>query len=186
MRIGRVPDLYRGATWDRVRAPAIKEWTIALAARTKKADEPGPANFALLGHGLLVFGPVGTGKSSAAALICREAALQGRTVRWSYVPDLCDKIAQTAKERTHESRMQEAVDLLVWDDFGVRDLADWEVGYLDQMVEARYRSRKPMVITTNWTAADLRDDARLARMVDRWRERVCSWSAVLAGASMRR
>lgn len=185
MREAHVPDLYRKADWSKVRSPAIREWTVPMVARTQKPHEKGPRNWQLVGHGLMVLGPTGTGKSSSAALVCREAVKAGRTVRWTYVPDLVDRMSEGPKQRLHEIRMQGAVDLLVWDDFGVRDLADWEVGYLDQIVENRYRSYRPMVVTTNWTTQDLRADQRMARLVDRWRERTCSQMAVLTGESMR-
>lgn len=185
LRLGRVPDLYRSAIWDKVRSPAIREWTIAVQGRTLRKDDIEPTNWGLLGHGLLIMGPTGTGKSSAAALVAREAVKIRRTVRWSYVPDLVDLLSANPKGRAQEVKMQEAVDLVIWDDFGVRDLADWEIGYLDQIVETRYRTRRPMVVTTNWTGADLTGDARLSRLVDRWRERTCSLTAVLAGDSMR-
>ena len=139
----------------------------------------------LVGHGLLIVGPVGTGKSSAAALLCQAAAEIGRKVRWSYVPDLLDGLGSSAKERAQEIRWQEMADLVVWDDFGVRDMADWEIGHLDQIVENRYRSRRPMVVTTNLRPEDLREDERLVRMMDRFRERVCSMGCVLGGTSMR-
>lgn len=140
---------------------------------------------ALAGHGLLIMGPVGTGKSSAAALACRAAALAERDVLWAYVPEMVSRMSTGPRERADIIRAQSGVDLLVWDDFGVTDLADWEVGYLDQIVEARYRNRKPMVVTTNWTPNDLRGDARLARLVDRLGERTASQAVVLSGTSMR-
>lgn len=186
LKAGKVPDLYGAAEWERVRSPAIKEWCLPLAARLPSARVQGSAtNWALLGHGLLILGPVGTGKSSAAALVATDVVFHDRSVRWSYVPDLADTMALSARDRALEMRWQESADLLIWDDFGVRDLADWEIGYLDQIVEARYRARKPMLVTSNWTADDLRADQRLARMVDRWRERVCSQVAILTGESMR-
>ena len=183
LKAGKVPDLYESATWDKVRSPAIKEWCLPIEARLP--SKVGTPNWALLGHGLLILGPVGTGKSSAAGLVAKDVVFHDRSVRWSYVPDLADTMALSAKDRAAEMRWQEMADLLIWDDFGVRDLADWEIGYLDQIVEARYRARKPMLVTSNWTAEDLRADQRLARMVDRWRERVCSNVAILTGASMR-
>lgn len=185
LRLGRVPDVYRSAVWEKVRSPAIREWTFAVHGRTQRKEDPGPPNWSLLGHGLLIMGPTGTGKSSAAALVAREAVKAGRSVRWSYVPDLVDLMSASPKDRAHEVRMQEAVDLAIWDDFGVRDLADWEIGYLDQIVETRYRARRPMVVTTNWTTSDLTGDVRLSRLVDRWRERTASGEAHLVGESMR-
>jgi predicted ATPase len=183
LSIAGVPDLYAGADWGRVRSPAVQEWASQIVTRAARRSEEAPLQYR--GHGLLMVGPVGTGKSSAAALCCVEGAVRERTMRYSYVPDLCDALMQTPRERAVVIRAQETVDLLTWDDFGVRDLADWEIGYLDQIVEARYRSRKPMIVTSNLTIGDLREDERLARMVDRWRERVCSQMVVLAGESMR-
>jgi DNA replication protein DnaC len=180
-----VPELYREADWDRVREPAIREWARTLEARTLRKSDSGVPNWQLLGHGLLLLGPVGTGKSSAAALCAHECAKIGRRVLWSYVPDLADSLADKAVKRTELIRRQTGVDLLIWDDFGVRDLADWEIGYFDQIVESRYRSRRPMIVTTNWTIDDLRADVRLGRLVDRWREMVCSNAVLLRGESMR-
>lgn len=177
--------MYLGAVWERVRHPAVQQWTLGIAGRLQDRTDPTPPNWRLLGHGLLILGPVGTGKSSAAALAVREAVRIDRTARWAYVPDLLDRLGTGPKERDLEIRRQIAVGLLVWDDFGVRDMADWEVGYLDQIVDGRYRARKPMIVTSNLTGADLSSDDRLARLVDRWRERVCSTAVVLGGESMR-
>lgn len=185
LRRAHVPELYLGAVWERVRHPAVQQWTLGIAGRLQDRTDPTPPNWRLLGHGLLILGPVGTGKSSAAALAVREAVRIDRTARWAYVPDLLDRLGTGPKERDLEIRRQIAVGLLVWDDFGVRDMADWEVGYLDQIVDGRYRARKPMIVTSNLTGADLSSDDRLARLVDRWRERVCSTAVVLGGESMR-
>lgn len=138
-----------------------------------------------VGRGLLLMGPVGTGKSSAAALICKSAVMAHRTVLWQYVPDLIDSLTNKAQARQDVIRRAGQADLLVWDDFGVRDMADWELGFLDQIVERRYREFRPMVITTNLTATDLRGDTRLLRITDRWRERTAREAVTLSGESMR-
>ncbi len=130
-------------------------------------------------------GPVGTGKSSAAALVARSAVMAGRTVRWVYVPDLCDALTLNVTSRVSETKVQETAEVLIWDDFGVRDFADWEIGYLDQIVEHRYRRKRLMVVTTNLEAQALRSDTRLDRLMDRWRERTAADYAALAGPSMR-
>lgn len=179
-----VPEVYAAAKWERVLSPAVRVWCAGIDARTTK-DRGATANWGLIGHGMLITGPTGTGKSSAAALVCREALQIDRQVWWSYVPDLQDSLTLSAASRTREMDRQKSARLVVWDDFGVRDLADWEVGYLDQIVEARYRQRLPMLVTTNRTPADLRADLRLGRMLDRWRERTCSVGVTLNGQSMR-
>lgn len=185
LTMARVPPLYAEAQWDKVRSPAVREWTLGLPARTQHRTDPGTPNYALLGHGMLIQGPTGTGKSSAAALVARETLLAKKTVAWRYVPDLLDSLTANPRERNAEIKRTSAVDVLILDDFGVRDMADWEIGYLDQIVEARYRIRKPIVVTTNFTTEQLMGDQRLGRMVDRWRERTASARVVLAGESMR-
>lgn len=187
LRLGHVPSVYLAGRWDKVRSPAVEQWARGIEQRVPgKVESDTPVDLEVLGHGLFIFGPVGTGKSTAAALCCKVAAYYDRTVRWSYVPDLVDALTVNAKSRDAEIRRQEGVDLLVWDDLGVRDFADWEISFLDQIVENRYRRRRPMLVTTNWTPEDLAADDRMARMVDRWRDRVASQRAVLAGESMRR
>lgn len=168
-----------------MRDVGVREWTVGLSARLQSRADTTPPNWRLLGHGLLILGPIGTGKSSAAGLCSMEAMAIGKSVQWSYVPDLIDRLGSSPKDRRHEVNNQSGVDLLVWDDLGVRDMAEWEIGFLDQIVEARYKRRKPMIVTSNWTAADLRNDGRMSRMVDRWRERVCSDVVMLTGDSMR-
>ena len=185
LKIARVPELYMEADWSKVRSPAIKAWATGILARTQHRTDPGPANYSLLGHGMLIMGPTGTGKSSAAALVARDTLAAERTVAWRYVPDMLDTLTANSRSREAEIKRLSGVDILIMDDFGVRDMADWEIGYLDQIVEARYRIRKPIVLTTNLTTEQLLGDQRLGRMVDRWRERTASARVVLAGESMR-
>lgn len=185
MRQSRVPELYLSAEWNRVRSRAVREWSITIKERTyRRADGVArPVRFA--GRGLMLLGPVGTGKSSAAALLAREAILVGRTCLWQYVPDLIDELSDKPAKRAEAVRRAGSVDLLIWDDFGVRDMADWELGYLDQIVERRYREFRPMVVTTNLTTDDLIVESRLKRITDRWRERTAGDRVVLSGDSMR-
>lgn len=185
MRRGGVPDLYLEAEWMKVRTQAVREWSLSIDARAYSRSDASPRQSRFAGRGLILLGPVGTGKSSSAALICREAVMNGRGVLWQYVPDLIDDLTDKAVKRAEVVRRAGAVDVLVWDDFGVRDMADWELGYLDQIVERRYRTFKPMIITTNLTAADLVGDVRLKRITDRWRERTACDRVVLSGESMR-
>jgi DNA replication protein DnaC len=186
LRRGEVPLSLHGSVWAKVRDPLVAEWCRRVDERTRRRSDTGRSNLRVRGHGLMLVGGVGTGKSSAAALCCEEVAKLGKTVVWSYVPDLVDLLSQSSAKRLDTVTRQSYADLVVWDDFGVRDLADWEIGFLDQIVENRYRRLKPMVVTTNWTVADLRADTRLGRLVDRWGERTASQLVALKGASQRR
>lgn len=158
---------------------------MTVTERTWRRSEQIPRQPRFAGKGMILLGPVGTGKSSAAALACKAAAEKSRTVVWMYVPDLIDELTDKAAKRAQVIRRATRADLLVWDDFGVRDMADWELGYLDQIVENRYRNFQPMIVTSNLTSEDLRGDVRLHRITDRWRERTACERVVLSGESMR-
>lgn len=160
LRQGGVPLEYRSPKWELCQqAKDLKAWCTDLDRRLKR------------GEGLLMPGDLGTGKSHAAALVCVETVKLGRSVRWAYLPEMLTMLESARGTRHEELTRQAGADLLVWDDFGVTVPSEWHVGWLDQIVEDRYSSRRPMVITTNWTTKRLKEDQRLGRMVDRWRER---------------
>jgi DNA replication protein DnaC len=172
LRIAEVPVQYRDGDWATCRvADDLRAYVSSMEDSLAR------------GKGVMLFGPTGTGKSTTAGLLCREAVIRRFAPRWSYAPDLRDLLKPTDGKRVRTMDRQRSADLLVWDDFAVGGLADWEIGWLDQIVEYRYQRRKPMVVTTNLTAQTLRDDARLLRMVDRWRE--MNMGVVVTGESMR-
>lgn len=167
-----MPEQYREASWSKCSVEVdLRRYCWNVSRHLAK------------GTGLLMMGPVGTGKSSAAALVLREAAKQQHSIRWSYVPTLVDRLADT-KMRVQEQHRQVGVEFLVWDDFGVRDFADWEIERLDAIVEERYSRRRPMLITTNWDRDRLQADPRFRRLLDRWRQR--TQRLLLVGESQRR
>ena len=165
-----MPEQYRRSDWERCRVGSeIARWR----------HQAGPLIDA--GRGLILFGSVGTGKSSTAALLAAEAIKAGKTVRWSYVPDLCDRMYDQWR-RQEIRREQTGPDLLIWDDLGVRPLTNFEIGMLDQIVEGRYQRKKAIVVTTNLTSEQL-GQQEFVRMRDRWKERCEAW--VIGGESMR-
>lgn len=154
-----VPSEYRGATYDRCRvASHLDHW------------RGGAKDLLHQGRGEMIFGSVGTGKSSTAALLAGEAVKVRAPVLWRYVPDLCDQLLSGSRTRAETIAMVTRPALLVLDDFGVRPFSEFEVGLLDQIFENRYRRRRSVVITTNLLREDIMKDERLARMVDRWRQ----------------
>lgn len=151
--------LYREAEWDRCKAePMVRPYVdgMPLTIRT--------------GRGLIILGPLGTGKSSTAGLIARHAIMAGAVVRWSYVPDLLGELGDINK-REHIVQQQTRADLLIWDDFNAQKISAFHMGFLDRITENRYRNRRAMIVTTNLSVAGLRNFEDGARMIDRWRQR---------------
>lgn len=170
LRVAGVPDQYRHPTIDRCRIKTeVEDWCWHALPLIEA------------GKGAIIFGPVGTGKSSTAALLTTAAVKLGKKVRWSYVPDLCDQMLNQYRRQEIRGKQVEP-DVLVWDDFGVRPFAQFELGVLDQIVESRYRLRKTMIVTTNLTVEQLQAP-EFARLRDRWRERCAAW--VIGGKSQR-
>jgi hypothetical protein len=175
LRLAGVPEAYRTGDWARVGAPGVRAVADTLPQRFDGS---------LRGRGAMLLGGPGTGKSTAAGLLCRAAVRLGRSVAWAYVPMLMDEMLDNRRRLEIVRRYTQAA-LVVFDDLGVRALADWEIGFLDEIVETRYQTFRPMIVTGNLTVADLTDDARLARMSDRWRERTAADVAAFAGKSRR-
>jgi DNA replication protein DnaC len=162
LRLGGVPPTYIDAIWSRCpQREQLGRYCSGLVSHVRS------------GAGLLLLGSVGTGKSSAAALVATEAARRGYTVAWAYVADLLTALRDTTnRHRAIEVQQQHCdADLVIWDDFGVTDLTVWAAGALDQIAERRYSRRRPLVVTSNLTTDVLLTEQSYARMVSRWRER---------------
>ncbi len=154
-----VPTAYRAPKWDLCqKRDVLKAWCSGITQKMA------------WGKGLVFLGDMGTGKSFAASLIAHEAIRAHKHVRWTYAPQLLN-LLQDKSTRLRTLNQQIGADLVVWDDFGVRDPADWEVEMLDEIVEGRHAARRSLVVTSNWTRERFDQDQRLGRMMDRWRER---------------
>jgi len=106
------------------------------------------------GSGLLFFGPFGNGKSHLAAAIVNALIPQGVSAVFQSAPDLLRLFRSTydegseVKESTLMSALAE-VDLLVLDDIGAQKWSEYSEAQLYQVVDTRYRWKRPLIITTN-------------------------------------
>lgn len=158
---------------------AVVEKCMARAALQQYLDRL-PAEIAS-GSTLILHGNPGTGKSSAAGVICRESLKAGFSVAWFATADLIDALASYEHRKQAMARAGR-MDLVVLDDFGVGGLGDREIGLLDRVVELRYQRTKATVVTTNYSLKTLAAP-ELSRIMDRWRER--PRKIALVGESMR-
>jgi DNA replication protein DnaC len=127
---------------------------------------------------LLITGPNGTGKTHLAAAIANYRQQQGSDVVFVTVPDLLDYLRVTFNPNapvTFDQRFQMVrnTPFLVLDDFTSEGSA-WAKEKLFQILDYRYVSRRPTVITTYKPVDDM--DARIrTRLLDKRR---CSIFAI--------
>ncbi len=116
--------------------------------------------------GLLMTGPVGTGKTFAAACIANALIERGVPVLMTSFP----VILGTSKYDLNDViRQAQEYDLIIVDDLGAERDTDYSLEIMFQFVDARYRSGKPMIVTTNLSPQEMRKTTSLAlsRIYDR-------------------
>jgi len=115
--------------------------------------------------GLLLYGDVGTGKTFYAACIANY--LLGKCVPAS-ITNFPDLLSLIFKDKEAIGKLQ-AFSLLVIDDLGVERNSEYSMEQIYNVIDARVRSGKPMIVTTNLSAAELTHPGDLAhkRIYDR-------------------
>lgn len=120
-------------------------------------------------QGILFWGTVGTGKSYTAACIANE--LLDRTipvVMTSFVKILQNIQGNQEEEKVIMSRLDDAR-LLIIDDLGTERNTDYALEKVYNIIDSRYRSGKPLILTTNMTLKEMQEttDIRYKRIYDR-------------------
>lgn len=138
--------------------------------------------------GLMFLGGVGTGKTFAACCIADALIDKGYRV-WVITSSNLTRAAGNYSTCEETFSKIQNFDLLIIDDFGAQSNTEHNSSLLFDVIDERYKSRKPLVITSNLTAGDLKNttDIRLKRIYDRVIEMcICPISpVVLAGKSLR-
>ena len=98
------------------------------------------------GHGLVYYGPIGTGKTHLAAAIVNEAIKKYYFCIVQSVPEIFFNIRQRNFQSVNALI---DCDLLVLDDFGRERATDFVKETLFTVINARYEKLLPIIITTN-------------------------------------
>ena len=124
--------------------------------------------------GLLLFGDVGTGKSFFAGCIANALLDQDVPVLMTSFPAILNQLTGVyPEERMEFINSLNDYDLLIIDDLGVERSTEFAMEQMFEVIDRRYRSGKPMIITTNLTLEQLRNppDLAHARIYERILER---------------
>ena len=124
--------------------------------------------------GLLLFGDVGTGKSFAAGCIANALLDQDVPVLMTNFPTILSRLSgMFGEDKTAFLDSLGEYDLLIIDDLGVERNTEYATEQMFSIVDSRYRSGKPLIVTTNLKLDELKHppDLAHARIYDRILER---------------
>ena len=136
--------------------------------------------------GLLLFGDVGTGKSFLAGCIANALLDQDVPVLMTNFPTILSRLCGTfGEDRTAFLDSLGDYDLLIIDDLGAERNTEYALEQMFSIIDSRYRSNKPLIVTTNMKLDELKHppDLAHARIYDRILE--CCTPILFAGKNFR-
>ena len=154
---------------------SMKEWTFG------KDNERNPQmRFARLyvehweemkadSHGYLLWGNVGTGKTYLAGCIANALMEQEIPVRMTNFAAILNDLTGTLNGRNAYIERLCSFPLLILDDFGMERGTEYGLEQVYNVIDSRYRSHRPLIVTTNLTLSELQNppDRAHQRIYDR-------------------
>ena len=166
-----VADLKRKGFTD----PAMREWT--FANDNSKCPQMKHARFYVENWtamqeeniGYLLWGGVGTGKSYFAGCVANALMEQEVAVRMTNFALILNDLTASFEGRNEYIARLCRAPLLILDDFGMERGTEYSLEQVYNVIDSRYRSRRPLIVTTNLSLQDLQhpQDTAHARIYDR-------------------
>jgi len=115
--------------------------------------------------GMIFCGPVGNGKTFAAACIANALIDRGIPVLMTSFP----RILNSGYEKNDLVREAQAFDLVIIDDLGTERQSEYALETVYYFLDERYKSGKPTIITTNLGKSDIENPRNMdyKRIYDR-------------------
>lgn len=115
--------------------------------------------------GLYIYGDVGNGKTIVASAIANELAeLEIRVLMMSFN----EAIEKFEKYDDFKQKIYD-YEVVIIDDFGTARGTDFQIERIYNLIDGRYKAKKPLIITTNIDRKDLlcKDNINIQRIYDR-------------------
>lgn len=151
-----IPVRFIGRSFDNYRADEPSQ-RAALTAAREYAE--GFNKHSRTGESLLLLGKAGTGKSHLASAVL-QAIMPAHIGMYTTAADVIDMVRETWRRDSEKSQgkvlqMLASVPLLVIDEVGVQYGTESEQNTLFQILDRRYRDRKPVILMANLSPAEL-------------------------------
>lgn len=115
------------------------------------------------GTGLLLYGSVGCGKSFTAACIANALIDTGTPCMMTNFTRIINRLQESFAGRQKYIDNLSRFDLLVLDDMAAERNTEYVWEQVMTIIDARYRSGLPVIVTTNLTIGELADPADIRR-----------------------
>lgn len=120
------------------------------------------------GKGLLFYGTCGTGKTYAALEIANALMEQLYSVKFSTFAAIANDLFDNPEKQAYINALAQNYHLLCIDDYAAERNTPWMNEQLFNVIDARCKAKKPLIVTTNLTNTEMFDK----KNVDRYR--ICS------------
>lgn len=115
------------------------------------------------GKGLLLYGGVGGGKSFMAACIANELINQGKSCLMTNFARIANELSATFDGKQAYINRLNQFSLLIIDDLAAERDTEYMGEIVQEVIDARYRCGKPLIVTTNLTKAELNQPKSVRR-----------------------
>ena len=139
----------------------MREWTFAnddgKDAKTMAAMRRYVEKFPQMlenGTGLMLYGNVGSGKSFAAACIANALIESGTPCLMTNFQRIVNELSNGFSGKQEYIDSLQNFDLLIIDDFATERKTEYMTEQVTEVIDARYRSKLPLIVTTNITPRD--------------------------------
>ena len=117
----------------------VDKWSDALSSNT----------------GLVLWGDVGTGKTFFAACIANALVEQNVSVKMTNFSTILNDLFAESDKNKYLDRLNKH-SLLIIDDLGIERGTEYALEQVYNVIDTRYKSGKPLIITTNLTLDELK------------------------------